>query len=106
MGDDDRRRMQEIAERLGRGLDDLDASVARTTVLADEITSQMTETLNRRTYSMYLLAMIFLPTTFLTGLFGVNLGGIPGGWFIHGIYHLLRYVARLGGGRCPVVKAQ
>ncbi|HGE6938693.1 TPA: CorA family divalent cation transporter, partial [Serratia marcescens] len=23
--------------------------------------------------------MVFLPTTFLTGLFGVNLGGIPGG---------------------------
>ncbi|MGX8942742.1 zinc transporter ZntB [Symbiopectobacterium sp. Eva_TO] len=79
MGDDDRRRMQEIAERLGRGLDDLDASVARTSVLADEITSQMTEALNRRIYSMSVLAMIFLPTTFLTGLFGVNLGGIPGG---------------------------
>jgi zinc transporter len=28
---------------------------------------------------MSLLAMVFLPTTFLTGLFGVNLGGIPGG---------------------------
>lgn len=27
---------------------------------------------------MSLLAMIFLPTTFLTGLFDVNLGGIPG----------------------------
>jgi len=27
---------------------------------------------------MSLLAMVFLPTTFLTGLFGVNLGGIPG----------------------------
>lgn len=79
MGDDDRRRMQEIAERLGRGLDDLDASIARTTVLSDEITSQMTEALNRRSYTMSVLAMIFLPASFLTGLFGVNLGGIPGG---------------------------
>ncbi len=34
--------------------------------------------MNRRTYTMSLLAMLFLPTTFLTGLFGVNLGGIPG----------------------------
>ncbi|ACS85533.1 Mg2 transporter protein CorA family protein [Musicola paradisiaca Ech703] len=78
MHDDDRRRMQEIAERLGRGLDDLDASIARTAVIADEITSLMTDAMNRRTYTMSMLAMLFLPTTFLTGLFGVNLGGIPG----------------------------
>jgi len=79
MDDDQRRRMQEISDRLGRGLDDLDASVARTAVLADEITTVMADAMNRRTYTMSLLAMVFLPTTFLTGLFGVNLGGIPGG---------------------------
>jgi len=78
MDDDERRRMQEISDRLGRRLDDLDASVARTAVLADEIASVMAEAMNRRTYTMSLLAMLFLPTTFLTGLFGVNLGGIPG----------------------------
>jgi len=78
MSDDDRRRMQDIADRLGRGLDDLDACIARTGILSDEITSVMTEAMNRRTYTMSLLAMVFLPTTFLTGLFGVNLGGIPG----------------------------
>ncbi|WJV60764.1 zinc transporter ZntB [Pectobacteriaceae bacterium C52] len=76
--DDDRHRMKEIASRLGRGLDDLDASIARTAVIADEITALMTDALNRRTYTMSLLAMVFLPSTFLTGLFGVNLGGIPG----------------------------
>jgi zinc transporter len=78
MNDDERRRMQEISDRLGRGLDDLDASIARTAVLSDEISSLMADALNRRTYTMSLLAMVFLPTTFLTGLFGVNLGGIPG----------------------------
>ncbi|NMP26761.1 zinc transporter ZntB [Rahnella sp. SAP-1] len=78
MTDDERRRMQEIADRLGRGLDDLDGSIARTAVLSDEISSLMADALNRRTYTMSLLAMVFLPTTFLTGLFGVNLGGIPG----------------------------
>ncbi|MBG6245289.1 zinc transporter ZntB [Candidatus Symbiopectobacterium sp. 'North America'] len=98
MGDDDRRRMQEIAERLGRGLDDLDASVARTTVLADEITSQMTEALNRRTYSMSVLAMIFLSTAFLTGLFGVNLGGIPGGGSSMGFINFCVMLLVLVGG--------
>lgn len=75
---DDKHRMQEIADRLGRGLDDLDSSIARTMVLADEISSLLSDNMNRRTYTLSVLAMVFLPTTFLTGLFGVNLGGIPG----------------------------
>ncbi|MGR5322430.1 CorA family divalent cation transporter [Vibrio sp. DNB22_17_1] len=34
--------------------------------------------LNQNSYLFTILAAIFLPTTFLTGLFGVNLGGMPG----------------------------
>ncbi|MFD1803497.1 zinc transporter ZntB [Mixta tenebrionis] len=98
MDDSERRRMQEIADRLGRGLDDLDASVARTAVLADEIASVMAEAMNRRTYTMSLLAMIFLPTTFLTGLFGVNLGGIPGGGSRYGFAIFCLMLVLLVGG--------
>ena len=79
MDDDQRRRMKDIAERLGRGLDEIDSCIARTGVMADEIAQVMQESLARRTYTMSLMAMVFLPSTFLTGLFGVNLGGIPGG---------------------------
>ncbi|ENF9325390.1 zinc transporter ZntB [Salmonella enterica subsp. enterica serovar Infantis] len=79
MSDDHRRRMQDIADRLGRGLDEIDACIARTDIMADEIAQVMQESLARRTYTMSLMAMVFLPSTFLTGLFGVNLGGIPGG---------------------------
>ncbi|MGO4999899.1 zinc transporter ZntB [Oceanisphaera sp. W20_SRM_FM3] len=76
--DDDRRRLLEIAERLRRWLDDLDAGVARTAILADEINNMMTAATNRRAYQISILALLFLPATFLTGLFGVNLAGIPG----------------------------
>lgn len=79
MSDDHRRRMQDIADRLGRGLDEIDVCIARTGIMADEIAQVMQESLARRTYTMSLMAMVFLPSTFLTGLFGVNLGGIPGG---------------------------
>ncbi|HEC6023158.1 TPA: zinc transporter ZntB [Salmonella enterica subsp. enterica serovar Zanzibar] len=79
MSDDHRRRMQDIADRLGRGLDEIDACIARAGIMADEIAQVMQESLARRTYTMSLMAMVFLPSTFLTGLFGVNLGGIPGG---------------------------
>lgn len=98
MDDSERRRMQEIADRLGRGLDDLDAGVARTAILADEVASAMAESMNRRTYTMSLMAMIFLPATFLTGLFGVNLGGIPGGEWRYGfsIFCLLLLALAVG----------
>ncbi len=76
MSDDQRRRMQDIAERLGRGLDEIDSCIARTAIMSDEIAQIMQESLARRTYTMSLMAMVFLPSTFLTGLFGVNLGGI------------------------------
>ena len=76
--DDDRRRLLDIAERLRRWLDDLDAGVARTAILADEINNMMTAATNRRAYQISILALLFLPATFLTGLFGVNLAGIPG----------------------------
>ncbi|WP_417618277.1 zinc transporter ZntB [Oceanisphaera sp.] len=78
LDDDDRRRLLDIADRLRRWLDDLDAGVARTAVLADEINNIMTEATNRRAYQMSIMALLFLPASFLTGLFGINLGGIPG----------------------------
>ncbi|MBL1376195.1 zinc transporter ZntB [Zobellella iuensis] len=78
LDEDDRRRLQDIADRLRRWLDDLDAGVARTAVLADEINNLMTEATNRRAYQISVMALLFLPATFLTGLFGINLGGMPG----------------------------
>ncbi len=96
--EDESRLMQDIAERMGRGLEDLDAGIARTAVLSDEIHSQVAESMNRRTYIMSLMAMVFLPATFLTGLFGVNLGGIPGGeWhYGFGVFCLILAIVALG----------
>lgn len=78
LDEDDRRRLLDIADRLRRWLDDLDAGVARTAVLADEINNLMAEATNRRAYQMSVMALLFLPASFLTGLFGINLGGMPG----------------------------
>ena len=98
MSDDQRRRMQDIAERLGRGLDEIDSCIARTAIMSDEIAQIMQESLARRTYTMSLMAMVFLPSTFLTGLFGVNLGGIPGNsWHLGFSLFCLMLVVVIGG---------
>lgn len=76
--DDDHLEMQAVTDRLGRGLEDLDACIARMVVIADEINSIMTGAMNRRIYMMSILAIIFLPATLLTGIFGTSLTGTPG----------------------------
>ena len=38
----------------------------------------MSEQLNSRMYVLSIVAAMFLPLGFLTGLVGINLGGIPG----------------------------
>lgn len=66
--------------------------------MADEIAQVMQESLARRTYTMSLMAMVFLPSTFLTGLFGVNTGGIPGGAYRYGFTAFCVMLAALIGG--------
>lgn len=92
---DDRRRLLDIAERLQRWLDDLDAGVARTAILADEINNMMTAATNKRAYQISILALLFLPATFLTGLLGVNLAGIPGAENPHAFWIFCTLLASL-----------
>ena len=49
----------------------------------EELANQMSEEANRRMYVLSIVAAIFLPLGFFTGLLGINVGGMPGadnGW--------------------------
>ncbi len=74
----DRRRLAEAHDRLVRGVEELDAMRDRLIVLKDEIDSAVQDKLNRNLYLLSILSAIFLPLGFLTGLMGINLGGMPG----------------------------
>ncbi len=43
-----------------------------------DIMQEQSERMNRNTYLFTVIAALFLPVSFLTGLLGVNVGGIPG----------------------------
>lgn len=73
-----RGRLREVADRTMRYVEDLDAVRDRTAVLQDELTTQMAEQMNRTMYLLTVVATIMLPLGFLTGLLGINVGGIPG----------------------------
>ena len=70
--------IQEARQRFMRHQEDLDAKRDRTMLLAEEISGLQEERTNRRTYLFTVVAGVFLPLGFVTGLLGINVGGIPG----------------------------
>jgi zinc transporter len=73
-----RARIREVADHLVRYVEDLDAARDRMGVMQEELTGKLSEQMNKTMYILTVLAGIFLPITFVTGLLGINVGGIPG----------------------------
>ncbi len=78
IGELDRLRLREINDRLIRHIEDIDAVRERTAAAQDELLTQVSEEMNRRSYVFTVVATIFLPLGFFTGLMGINVGGMPG----------------------------
>ncbi len=73
-----RMRLREIADRTTRYVEDLDAIRDRATVTQEELNGRLAEQMNKTMYILAIVAGIFLPLGLLTGLLGINVGGIPG----------------------------
>jgi zinc transporter len=78
LDDLDRSRLREVGDRVTRYLEDLDAARERAAVVQEELASRISEQMNRTMYVLSLVAGLFLPLGLLTGLLGINVGGIPG----------------------------
>jgi zinc transporter len=70
--------MREEADRITRYLEDLELARERAIVLQEELLAHMAQQQNSRMYVLSVVAAIFLPLTFVTGLLGMNVGGLPG----------------------------
>lgn len=73
-----RARLRELHDSLIRHVEDLDAARERAAVTQEELASRLSEQMNRTMYVLSLVAGIFLPLGLLTGLLGINVGGMPG----------------------------
>ena len=73
-----KRHLQEAYNHVTRYIEDLDAIRERAQIVKDELANIIADKLNRNMYVLSVIAAIFLPLGFLTGLLGVNVGGIPG----------------------------
>jgi zinc transporter len=73
-----RMQLREQTDRMTRFIEDLDEARDRASVTHEELLNRLAELTNRRMYLLTMVAVIFLPLSFVTGLLGINVGGIPG----------------------------
>ena len=73
-----RLRLREVNDRLVRHIEDIDAIRERAAMAQEELLSRVSEEMNVRSYVFTVIATIFLPLGFFTGLMGINVGGMPG----------------------------
>jgi zinc transporter len=67
-----------MVEDVSQVVDEVDGILDRARLVQESISDRLAGELNQRVYVLTLISGIMLPLTFLTGLLGVNLGGIPG----------------------------
>ena len=78
LAESDAHSLRQESDRITRYLEDLDLAKERAIVLQEELLSQVAQEQNTRMYVLSVVAAIFLPLTFVTGLLGMNVGGLPG----------------------------
>ena len=78
LSEDDRYSIRYQTDRITLYVEDLDLARERALVLHGELQNKIAEQQNSRTYLLSIVATIFLPLSFLTGVFGMNVSGLPG----------------------------
>lgn len=71
-------RLRETIDRLFRYLEEIEAARERAAVIRDDIANHIAEASNKTLYILAIISAVFLPLGFLTGLMGINIGGMPG----------------------------
>jgi zinc transporter len=77
-GTDETVELREQLNRLTLGLEDLDLVRERALVAQEEFLSLLAHEQNARMLVLSIVAALFLPLSFLTGLMGMNVAGLPG----------------------------
>ena len=95
-GPRDKIEFREIADRVTRFVEDIDAVRERAMVLQDQLSDKRAEEMNRNMLILSVVAAIFLPLGYLTGLLGINVGGVPGADSPHAFWVVVGISAAIG----------
>ncbi len=93
-----KRQARSQADRVTRLVEELDSLRERIQIANDSLMAVETERMNRTMYWLTVIAGLFLPISFVTGLLGVNVGGIPAAndsWGFWGVSVILALIVGL-----------
>lgn len=96
--------LRDAVARLDAVGHDLDLAQERARQLQDERAAALAEITNRNLYVLSIFTAIFLPMTLVTGVFGMNVGGLPGVDEPHGFLWTMLFMAGSGLGTLIVLK--
>jgi len=83
--------VREAADQATRVNEELDAVRERCAIVKDQLTDQRAEQMNRNMMLLSVVAAIFLPLGLISGMMGINVGGMPwtengmGFWYVTAI---------------------
>src|SRR4029453_2210316 len=77
LANDDRLDIREAGDPFARRAAELEAVRERSALLHEQLTDLRAEEIDQRSLLISVVAFIFLPLTFITGLLGMNVEGIP-----------------------------
>ena len=77
LSEQDRLHIHEAADRFARMAEELEAVRERSALLHEQLTDLRAEIVEQRSLLIAVVAFIFLPLTFISGLLGMNVEGIP-----------------------------
>jgi zinc transporter len=77
LGDDDRLHIAAAADRAARMAEELESIRERSALMHETLSDLRAEQIDSRSLVISIVAMVFLPLTFLTGLYGMNVEGLP-----------------------------
>jgi zinc transporter len=92
----DRLHLAEAADRFARMAEELESVRERAALMHEQLTDLRAEVIETRGLLISVVALIFLPLTFLTGLLGMNVEGIPyahEAWAFWGVVGVCLFIA-------------
>ena len=95
----ERIKLQEITDQLIRYIEELDSIKDKILSIQEDFSHKLSEEINNRMYFLSIISAIFLPLGFLTGLLGINVGGIPGAEYRYS-FHIFVFIL------CAIVLGQ
>ena len=70
--------LRETNDQVIRYIEELDTIKDKVALIQEDLANKLSEQMNKKMFVLSIISVIFLPLSFLTGLLGINVGGIPG----------------------------